>query len=167
MNVKLVRFFLLASVVVIWGFIILKIIKNIQPGKAPHPESNFEKLIDTNNLSNDTFELIADYPDPFTEKIEVADSDFVKSTKNNTSSGLEKNGDILKSKRQSLPSIFYYGIVSNVDRKKFAALISIDGDSMVLRPGQTKGQLKLLEIKKTKIIVLYKGKQIPILYSNR
>lgn len=146
---------LLVVVVLVWGVIFYKIFNGLRSsGKVVYSKSMDNNRKDTEMITNDTFNIINNYRDPFLGSMAV---DHVK-----------KQGQPLKDKQTiqpvkpmqvvKWPNVVFGGII----RKKEAspvAIVKIDGHSDFMTEGSTSSGVQLQELYNDSIRVVFDGEK--------
>ena len=142
-------YLLIPLTIVIWGLIIYKIVSYKGDGYE-----SFKKEIKNNNtqdiiISDDTFSLFLNYPDPFLKQKELP-------IKSNT-----KRQDHLKNKNIkkhiNWPKIKYNGVVCNTVTDKKKINIRINGMDYIMSKNEIIENVKLLKSSNDSIILLYQN----------
>lgn len=147
---KNVRTYLLLGVVVlIWGFIGLKVLGAL----SPQPEAPiFSENVDFKPkkvIQRDTFSIVADYRDPFLGTM----------TQSNTKRTLKA-----KQPTVQFPNINYTGLISGQKTKDNIYFVTIDGAQHLMQKRNENNGVTLVSGTSTSIKVRYKGitKTIPL-----
>jgi len=141
-NRKLV-YILLPVVVIIWGMIIYKIFTWIG-GDVQDLKTMTTPLRNRRTSSiTDTFTLLLNYHDPF-------------GIRPNTSAITGRPGGKGKSVTK-WPAISFYGTVSFGKNKQTLASMQINGNDIIMKPGDTFGEIRLVALNKEGIRVSYHG----------
>jgi len=134
-------YFLLPAVIIIWGFIIYRVVtwigdKNMEVSKSIVKKDNFEKP-----KLQDTFSLLLNYSDPF------------------GLSQIKSSGKKGKTKYQGTtwPAIRYFGKISGGKNKKKLATLNISGVNAIMKEGDTCKGIKLIAIHRSSVLLYYKG----------
>lgn len=172
MNQKKVRYFLIGGVAVVWGLIIYRVIDGLSgdddlpPISLPAPRAAAQAAV------NDSFTLIADYPDPF-----LADEDTVVSVTplNATQAGVQANNAqaVNQSSFNSTPppsapkgyvegTIQYMGMIANPDKKLKIGTISLQGKEMFVKEKDNVNGYTIMKITPESLEVKYKGKKVVV-----
>lgn len=153
MKNRLLKYFLLTCVLIVWGIVIYKIIVfNADPEQNTSiPFETIGKSADVKK--SDTFKIYANYPDPFLR------NNITRSIKKNS---VKTGHSIKKSNSSSLekivwPNIIYNGFVSNNVGKKTSVLLHIDGKSFSMKKGAIINGLELIEIGKDSLKFRFSG----------
>lgn len=165
MNKKTLNSILLISVLAIWGYVLYSKFYN---GETVLSED--ENLINNtpvrSHIKKDSFELRANYRDPFLGK---ASRPVYKPKKNQGKSTQinRKKKPPLKKTEQVWPTIRYYGLVKNASRKKSGtALISINGKTHHVNNGEKVDNIEVRSIQGDSIKVKF-NKELKTFYSRK
>jgi len=96
MNNKYFKYCLLLGVILVWGLIILNVVKGISPQKTVPADIKKEMVHIGRNLT-DSFSLIQDYPDPFLPLSDsLAESDKLPVIANKSSQPVVSQDSLLR-----------------------------------------------------------------------
>lgn len=153
MKKKSFKFFLLAGTVVVWGSIIYRIVTAVSgqgPANtyvAPPSPARISMTLPQKYI------LLMDYPDPFL-KDEVTD----------TLPAVQSAPVVAPPPPPPIDVSFvqYAGMISNLDAPKKVALVIIHGQDKMVQQGEVVDEVKIKELKKDEIKVVYKGKMFVV-----
>jgi hypothetical protein len=143
------KYLLILFVVVVWGIIFYKVINFVKSSDSPRENNLVSANEDSSSKNVDTFTIIANYADPFLKRSVLVKSTTkmeVKTDKpqvNNAS----KKAVLLK----NWPNISYAGLVSSFMGNKSTALISINGESCIMKKGDISKDIELVIITKDSV----------------
>jgi hypothetical protein len=153
---KYFKYFLIAAVIGIWGTVILRVVDGLKAPKAPEavrsaPVKNVRKL------TEDTFTLYADYPDPFLSEVDSgADKTAIKKDPVAVPAASSPPPNFVTPEMVET-IIQYKGLISNPKKKSRVAIVTIHGKEYLVREKDRLEGIRILKIGKTGITVLYKG----------
>ena len=150
-NIKI----LLPVVIVIWGFLIYKIVDAFSSEGidiAKTQKSNFKP---PKRNQKDTFSLVPVETDPFLGTVYTKP----KPTSQNANSAYKP-----KSEKQ-WPNIGYFGIIADKKSTSSVYIVSINGQQFLLKKGDTLQKLKIIKGSEENIFIKYEGetKEFPIM----
>jgi hypothetical protein len=153
---KTLRYFLFVGLAAVWGTIIYKVIKGLnQNDDIPAVQTSKGPKIDYYKPI-DSFTLIANYPDPF---LPQGDSTIAKNISENIVDDTPARKEALQMKPAiDVSKIQYYGMITNPEKKKKVAIISIAGKEYLAKEKEKIEQLLINKITKEKITVFINGK---------
>jgi hypothetical protein len=162
-NNKYVKYFLIVAVVGVWAAIVYRVVHGLGGAPVPHGAPGVASVKEY-KLDEDTFQLYADYPDPF---LGDADSDSAKADTMMRKAGVpvvpgppsppvQPRGELLADLLQ------YNGTISNPKRKARVAIITFQGKEYLVREKDKLGDVRVLKIERDRIVVLYKGEVFTI-----
>lgn len=134
---------LLAVVLVIWGLIGVKVVGALSPDMEAEKLEQPTVVLPRQNIKKDTFQLIANYRDPFL-------GTFPKSQ-------TKKKKTVSKQPPKVKKNIVYSGSVSATDNSGALFFVTIDGQQFVMSKRQEENGVKLLSGNNTSIRVRYDG----------
>ena len=151
MKNKTLTYILLIVVALIWYQVFFRVTGNLF--------SEDEVVVQSNNqgsfmaaVERDTFDLQANYRDPFGEAKKVAEVPI-----NNQPQPPIKNKPRPAAPKTVWPPIEYYGMVKRTESKTPLAILKVDGIQLMLRRGEEMfNEITLKEIGRDSIQVLYK-----------
>lgn len=152
MKNKKINYILLPAVFIIWAAILYRIFSVIKAPDSPvQDSSNFVR--DENQEEDSSFQLIANYRDPFEGKT----FQLVKSPSEGVS-----NVRVAAPPKNEKPgidwtTIQYLGTIKRQKDNSSVALVKISGKTNMLGKGEEMGGVKLLQIMKDSIQVQYNG----------
>lgn len=150
MKNKKLLYILIPAVIGVWGAIIYKVVV----GMGGNEDNSIQKIemaeIHSTEVFNDTFSINPTYRDPFSGK-QVKKIVF--------SSGQQTVKKVVAQPViANWPSITYGGIVKNQKSNKQLVLVSINGQSTMLKIGESYSNVELLKVFKDSIEVKF-GKE--------
>lgn len=166
MNPKMLKYFLITGVVLVWGIITFRIIRSLSNETPIVPVSQLAAPAFNYTTEPDTFFLFADYPDPFLPDEENSDTGNISEPKpiTNTDPGLNQPP------LQPVPSdgfdpstIKYSGMIANPEMKIRMAIIKINEREAVLKEKDKTADFILQKILKDKIVIIHKTKRYEVL----
>lgn len=109
----------------------------------------------------DTFELIANYSDPFLERSFITSADYSNSSN-------VRIDDIPKefSSNVSWPEIRYRGMILNKNANKYLFMVEIDKINHLVKSGDQVGSIKIVKVSKDSITVKFKNYTKTVLKEN-
>ncbi len=147
MKNKKLTYLLLPLVLIIWGYLIYKVViglagndTDIVPSQT-HSLGTIQATFRTE--SNETFMLKDVERDPF------LNISYRKKLEN-------KTGKITR-KKVSWPEIKYMGLVSNEKDKKMIGLIEIEGNNFFFEKGDSYQDITLIKIDPSRVVLTYQG----------
>ena len=158
---KTFTYLLIVCVAAVWGLIIYRVYAGMSENEslspvAGSPKVAYFKMVDH---QQDTVELNLNYRDPF-----VASTGFetaLEDKKSMISTPVQKQVQPMSSVAQkpqvNWSSVQYTGFVNNPDTKQKAILISVNGNSVLLKEGQSAHGLKLLKNMGDSLKVQFQG----------
>ena len=149
MKNKKLLYVLIPAVILVWGAIIYKVVM----GLGGNEDTSFQKIemaeIHSTDVLNDTFSINPSYRDPFSgkqiKKIVTTGQPTIKKI-------------VAPPVIANWPSIIYGGIVKNQKSNKQLVLVSINGQSTMLKIGESYNNVELLKVFKDSIEVKF-GKE--------
>ena len=159
MKNKKALYVLLPTVISIWGYLFYKIFSTLNQDEPVANYSASGAAISLNeNSPFNTFNLLANYRDPFLGKMVLDNKRAVQS--NNPAPA---NPAIKKPVQQTQwPQISYTGMIKNQQSKKQLAMVQINGKDYSLKIGEETDGIELKKIFKDSIEVS-KGKEKKII----
>ena len=144
---KKIIYILLPAVLLIWGIIIFRIIKGV------NPDINSEQIefIANNNIETevftDTFKIIADYRDPFLGKIISNQNKKIFTNKNTNKNTNKKPVEEIKPEFfEQLPAMRYKGSIKNKKDNSFLAIIQFKNKKTLMRKNEVRKDVKVIAI---------------------
>lgn len=148
MGSKNFRYFLIVAVVLVWGVIIVRILKSVSSVTKTTSRAHIYKK-SYNNVAVDTFSLISDYPDPF-----IPDTSDI----NNASLSLQNSSSKpIVPVRPDISFIEYTGMISSSRHKSKIALVTVHGKEDVIKEGGIIEGFHLQKIEKTSLHFIKQG----------
>lgn len=141
MKNKKITYSLLILTVMIWGYILWEIVS--QGGKSPQTPVLVQK---TNEVKQDTFELLLNYRDPFFEK-QLKTTEIKKRLNDPISRDLPE---------EKTPDFVYKGIIAS--KKKTYAVIYRNNEEILFSKGDRIDEYNIVRYDNDELIVVRKGK---------
>jgi hypothetical protein len=153
MNPKALRYLLFAGLAIVWSTIIYKVINGLK-GNDDKVQESFRTAKFDYSTPKDSFSLIADYPDPFMPGNDRADFE------NDTAYKIPAKEIDSKISQASKPeiNIQFFGMISNPEKKKKVAIISISGKEYLVSEKEKIDHVLVGKIFREKITVVINGK---------
>lgn len=150
-NIKI----LLPIVIVIWGFLIYKIVDAFSSESIDIAKTQKATFKPPKGIQKDTFSLFPIETDPFLGTVYAKS----KPTSQNVNATHRP-----KSEKQ-WPSIGYFGIVADKKSTSSVYIVSINGQQFLLKKGDTLQKLKIIKGSDENIFIRYEGetKEFPIM----
>ncbi len=151
---------LLVFVLGVWGVIFFRIFSKLTDDDTANLPYDIPDSRITANQVADTFQLLANYNDPFLNK--AAGSD--RGISHEGAATVPQNNTVKQGVRPvSLPvaqqtQVKYMGMIRNNASKKKVAVISVNGKSSLVQENESFDNIKLLKLYKDSVLVLI-GKQ--------
>jgi len=126
----------------IWGIIGVKIFSALSPNEpdnSPIENVTFNKI---STVQRDTFRIVADYRDPFLGTLPKKKS-------------LKK--PLIKKKAVEKRNVSYTGSIIDKNGKNSVFFVSIDGEQVLMKTGQTHKGITLLRATEKNIRIRYSG----------
>jgi hypothetical protein len=156
---KFLRYSLITAVAIVWGVILYKVFTALNKEEENQSLALPAKAI-TYAVQKDTFSLLANYSDPFLPfSADTADlllDSLSTTTVSTTSVSMAKEPDV------DVSFIQYLGMISNVEKKNKAAIVSIRGKEVIIREKEAVEGITFKSITTGKISIVYKGKNFNI-----
>ena len=147
-------YILIPVAAIIWGLIIIKIIKSTRK-KTVSGTEKFDSLPISNLIEKkDTISLIANYSDPFLKKsivLQTSSNHFPRETRINTKPGFRR-----RLRKPAWPQISYGGLIESHGDEKMVALISVNNKKYLRKSGESINNLVIQQIYRDSIKVTYK-----------
>lgn len=150
-NIKI----LLPVVIVIWGFLIYKIVDAFSSENSDITQTKQANFKPPKGIQKDTFSLVPIETDPFLGTVYTKP----KPTSQNVNT-------VHKSKSETQwPSIGYFGIVADKKSPTSVYIVSINGLQYLLKKGDTLQKLKIIKGSEENIFIRYgsETKEFPIM----
>ncbi|MCK4661792.1 MAG: hypothetical protein KAT68_02920 [Bacteroidales bacterium] len=161
MKNKKILYILLALAIIIWALIFYRIFKFLNKTPEVHYSYNYQKKYEKEEIKKDTFFIIADYRDPFLNKI------LIPKVKNEGKPKVNNKKDNSRTKRRvkkiKWPVIKYGGVISSKDNNKKIALIKINDKDYLMEVNSESEEIKLINIFTDSIKVVYKDEKKTII----
>jgi hypothetical protein len=159
MSQKFLRYSLIIAVAIVWGVILYKVFA------ALNNEEEHQSLALPVNAINyavqkDTFSLLANYSDPFLP-FSVDTADLLLDTLSTTTVS-SSSVSMAKEPEVDISFIQYLGMISNVEKKNKAAIVSIRGKEVIIKEKEVVEGISFKSITTGKISIVYKGKKFNI-----
>lgn len=153
MNQKNIKILLLAAVAGIWGIVLYKVFTGINNDEVQEKiQQPKVKLAEKDTIS--TFELLADYDDPFGADGSLMKEEIVSSNSEAVNNSVMVASTIPVSP-PDLSFIKYEGMLLNEVTKKKTAILALNGKEIMLPVGKSIANVQLLEVQKSKIRIKY------------
>lgn len=152
MKNKKTVYFLVPIVLAIWGMIGWKVYAAIGGREKDVSIPSAEKKIKISTGISDTLELIANYRDPFLDRM----LERTNLPKQNSSQKAQKE-KLLEVPKQELkwPKIIYHGLVKKSGSERTLGFLGVDGKSHFVKSGDDVGNLKVGKIWKDSVEVFW------------
>ena len=158
MKSKNLRLILIVLTIIIWGIIIFRIISYVQKPKmkiGSDQQISFEKSKFENK---DTFQIVANYKDPFLSKAKnISSYQNTSSDNSNPNKPSATETTYLKEikKEVSWPGISYNGVIFNPKSQKQTGILSINNKNILVMKGNTYENIFIEMIFQDSIRVIY------------
>jgi hypothetical protein len=153
MNNKVLKYCLIAGVVLVWGLIILNVVKGVAPKKDVSVA--IQKLaVPVDHALSDSFFLIRDYPDPFLtnyDTLEVSDKAFVIVPK--IAAPVISQDSVLRVRVKNMVQL--NGVIQSSGNKNRIGVVTVNGVEYVVKTGQQVDSILIRTIKKESIEIVY------------
>ncbi len=147
---KKALYVLLPLVAIIWGVIFYRIFSAVKPAEGGQKEVFFQAGFTSGPLSADTFNISADYRDPFLGKMTTtAENEKPKIP------AVKKPQP--KPEPVAWPAVVYKGMIRNQKSNKQLCLVSIAGQDNMMKVGDVYAEVELRKLFKDSIEVTYKN----------
>ncbi len=162
MKNKKTTYLLLLLVALVWGGVILQIIKHLKQSANPEVLYNIPSDDDVFVLKDTIFELSLDYSDPFLKwngSSTVKASEKQKGAERNATSiknRLNNRKENIKKKTIIWPDITYSGLIKNNETNELVGLLTINEKTFLLREGESVESVFLSRFYADSITVIYK-----------
>ncbi|OFY93715.1 MAG: hypothetical protein A3K10_17235 [Bacteroidetes bacterium RIFCSPLOWO2_12_FULL_31_6] len=141
---------MLPVVILVWGFVFYQLYTYFfsKPSIA-NQETTYR--VNEDEIKRDTFSIVANYRDPFLGAKTSVTNEAIK-TNNYTS-----NKTVTSSKITTdlWPSIEYHGMIKNNNSNKRVGIIKIDSKEFIVKEGDEKYDVKIIQIDKEEIKVRF------------
>jgi hypothetical protein len=136
---------LIPSVLIIWGLIIMKVIRNIHHSQKQVIETSSISRGSELELINDSSSLILNYPDPFLRGI------------NQMSSSSQERSNLQSATKTQInfPNTKYSGLVINYKSKHKLGLIKIENQDFLAEEGDFVAGEKILRLYNDSVIISF------------
>ena len=141
---------LLPIVLGIWGFIGWKIYAGLQGNEAEHIAALPHTPGTGNEHVPDTFQLAANYRDPFLGKSNIPSAHVAGGSGNSKPSQLPKQANLPVAK--NWPEVIYGGMIRKKEGLPFA-LLNVGGQDHLVKAGEQAGEVQVLVIYRDSIQV--------------
>lgn len=152
MNQKILRYGLIAGVVLVWGMIIQQVFSAMGADNKNAASSLSDTLSGIGAMPADTFSLLLNYDDPFIPADTAAVVDTV--VENPIIPQVIKPPE----ERPDISFIKYMGMISNADKRSRAAIINFRGRDMMVREDQDVEEITIKKIKPGELSFVLKNK---------
>lgn len=149
MKNKKLLYVLIPVTLLIWGLIIQKVFSVVSGNDNGTPKQELTQITEEHFEMNDTFSINPIYRDPFKaiEQKKIASS--------TSSIQIKKITSPVKPLPNKWPSIVYGGIIKNQKSSKQLVLVSVNGQSNMMKTGEQLNDIQLLRVFKDSIEVKY------------
>ena len=113
-------------------------------------------------VNTDTFNLYADYPDPFLPDDSTAAGQTTVKTANSPAAAGPVAPESHPTDQIVAGMIQYNGMISNPKKKSRVAIITLHGKEYMVREHDKVEDVKILKIEKNRIEIVYKGEPFVI-----
>lgn len=151
-------YLLVTLVVIIWGLIVMRIIRLSHKEPVYKSTNKAVDIIEKYDLARDTFVLLADYPDPFLKNIVKNTSRSIQGSK---TAVVSRPKDIARKEKLEIPktinwpTIQYGGLIHNNKLNKTTGLLIINGNPNIMEQGNTYEDLTLERLYNDSCIILF------------
>lgn len=166
MNSSIVKYLLIAGVIVVWGMIVVRIISSLSDkAQVNKAEVSFAPVASLHSLE-DAFVLYADYPDPFLVQDDTA---YIENSQQPVISVLDGNGssEVSAPKEEVAPAdpdiIRFAGAIINPSTRSKMAIIRLNGKEILIREGGKSDGVRVLKIYNDHVIIKFKSRKIELL----
>jgi hypothetical protein len=164
MNHKYLKYFLILGVILVWGLIILNVVKGVSPQKTTNSDIK-KRNSHVENYQLDSFVLIQDYPDPFLPSEDsLKEPGNLPPISNKNMQPVISQDSLLKVKVNNLVKL--NGTIKGSGNKNIIGMITISGTGYVVRPGQIVENILIQKITKESISILYNKRKFYIRKNN-
>ncbi len=166
MKNKTVRYILIFLVVLIWGTVGYKIFTYVNSDDEEVVTQNTTQHKNEQSTVTDTFQLAANYRDPFLGKSIVT---TIQGNPNNQKViKIEKQKEIPKIEKTAInwPKLSYQGIIINQKSKNQTGLLKINGKDFIIHPGNIVAEVEILKLYNDSVTVKYSG-EIKTMFKNK
>ena len=161
MKNKKLLYILIPAVVFIWGYVVIKIVRQISNNTTI---TNYQTQIDdflNEDVKKETFTIVANYKDPFLKQLPQHKTD--KKEENIADYRKKTDKPTRLQKRIRWPNVKYTGMVANTKSKEKLALIIIENQNYIFGKGESKQEITLNAIFEDSIHIEYQGVKKTIL----
>lgn len=153
MKNKKTAYFLVPLVLLVWGMIGWKVYAAMNKNKEGNMlQDKTEELKNSGEKIPDTFDLIADYRDPFlANSIFKIEKSKLQSRKNEP---VQTNKPLLQKEDFSWPEISYHGLIVRNGTERKVGFLRVNGSSYFVNSGDEAGGLKIGKISKDSVEVM-------------
>lgn len=171
MNQKKVRYFLTGGVALVWGLIIYRVIAGLSQDDELPPISNAGIRPVSQAPVNDSFVLIADYPDPFLVDEDTVAGAAVLAVSQSGNAQANNQQPAQASINTAAPAapvgyvegtIQYMGSISNPDKKLTIATITLKGKELFVKEKEKVEEYTIVKILPESLEFIYKGKKVVV-----
>jgi hypothetical protein len=150
MKKKKIIYLMLPVVILVWGFVFYQLYSYFfSKPKIANQETIYQ--INEDEIKRDTFSIVANYRDPFLGTKASINNEAIKT--NNYTSNKTVTGS--KVTTELWPSIEYHGMIKNNNSNKRVGIIKIDGKEFLVKEGDEKYDVKIIQIDKEEIKVRF------------
>jgi hypothetical protein len=157
MNHKYLKYFLIFGVILVWGLIILNVVKGVSLQKTVHADLK-RRILPVANYIADSFVLIQDYPDPFLPSCDsLKEPDNLPSVTNKNMLQVISQDSFLRVKVYNMVKL--NGVIKGSGNKNIIGMITINGVGYVVKPGQIVENILIRKISKESILIVIDKKK--------
>ena len=147
MKNKKLTYILIPLVLIIWGYLIYKIVSGLTGGDN-------EIIVPKSQLLLAVPDTLGSEPKEIFVLKEVARDPFLNTVYKKR---IENKTKKIVRKKVSWPEIRYLGLVSNESDKKSIGLIEIEGNNFFFEKGDSNQDITLIKIDKNQVVLVYMG----------
>lgn len=147
MKNKKINYILLPAVVLVWGYVIYQIFHSGQSNDNLITTGEIIQM-PTENQKFDTFNIVADYRDPFLGKT-IDPNPVVKTAVKAAAKPQTPPQQV------EWPKIAYGGMIKNKKDDKQLAIVQVDGKENILKQGEEMSGIRLIKIYKDSIEIAF------------
>jgi hypothetical protein len=164
MKNKKLLYLLVPLVLLLWSTIVFKIINQVNQSGDSNTPIYVEANCKPEKTEVDTFRLIAHYSDPFLDRDRIASEDYYTPSTNIRLNDLPKS--LAPATVVTWPLIRYGGMILNKTNGNYVFLVEINKTNHLTRKGDQIGEVKITNVFKDSIIVMFKNQTKTILKEN-
>ena len=172
MKSKKATYFLLAAVFVIWGTIVVRIIAHIRKPDEDPINRQYNMETSNNLFSKDSAIVVLklNYPDPFLKYnyTAIATANTTQQTGNKKNSSIRNRLGLDKNIQEKInwPEIKFSGNILNDKTGEKLGLIEIGGESFLIRNGDLKKEIEIIQVYADSVKLSYKNQSKTIIKTN-